>query len=195
MCIICIINLLEFKLPWQPIATPIIISIHVQSCKQLTYTHTHTHTYIHTHTHTYTYTHTHTYIHTHTHTYTYTHTHTYTYTHTHTHIHTHTHTHAHAHICTHTHTHAHTTVQFHAGHLHHLLGQYAAAKRTYEGVLSSKLIPNDIRALTLKQLGKNSSTCCVYVCMCMCVCVCVGENFCLPPRLVVPYSARDMPPQ
>ena len=60
-------------------------SVHMDTLRKLSGSHTHTHTHTHAHAHT----------HTHMHTHTCTHTHTHSHSHSHTHIHTHTHTHTH----------------------------------------------------------------------------------------------------
>ena len=47
-----------------------------------------------------------------------------------------------------------SVVQYHIGHLHCLLGQTDKAKKTFEDILSSKAVPNSVKAMTLRQLGK-----------------------------------------
>ena len=46
-----------------------------------------------------------------------------------------------------------SAVQFHVGHVHHINGDYIKAKQSFEWILASKNVPNDIKALTLRQLG------------------------------------------
>ena len=45
-------------------------------------------------------------------------------------------------------------VQFHLGNIYHLQGHYIAAKETYEGILAKKNVANSIKAMALRQLGK-----------------------------------------
>lgn len=47
-----------------------------------------------------------------------------------------------------------STVQFHLGHLHHLCGEYKLARQSFEWILASKNVPNEIKALSLRQLGE-----------------------------------------
>ena len=47
-----------------------------------------------------------------------------------------------------------STVQFHLGHLHHLCGEYKLARQSFECILASKNVPDEIKALSLRQLGE-----------------------------------------
>ena len=54
-------------------------------------------------------------------------------------------------------------VHFHVGHIHHISGDFIKAKQSFEWILASKNVPNDIKALTLRQLGKKASSNCWWV--------------------------------
>ena len=55
------------------------------------------------------------------------------------------------------------TVQFHIGYLYYMEGQFLAAKETFEGILKAKSVPNDIKAMSLRQLGQWYGVWCVCV--------------------------------
>ena len=70
-------------------------------------------------------------------------------------------------------THIFLAAQFHIGHLYYLQGQCSQAREVFEGILATKSVPNSIRAMTLRQLGKIRGCIGSYLCQ-----IATKSNYC-----------------